>query len=147
MSGWQVLAAVIGALVVLIVASKVNGSLSGWSALVRRFATAKRLEGRKGPILDRHVLGLSAGPSMLGSSREATRLLVSDEGLYIESTGVRGMGSARVLVPWSEVVWLPERKSLWRESVTLRLGHAEAYLAVTPEAFERIRCHLMTRAN
>lgn len=88
-----------------------RASGAGWSALARRFGTNERLERRRERILTQQVIALKSSSRLGGGEGDyATKLLVSVEGFY--TGGVRALGTPRVLVPWSEIVWLSEQRSL-----------------------------------
>jgi hypothetical protein len=109
-------------------------ALSGWTLLARRY---RHIGPRPtGPRLSGQIIGL--GPV---NETRVTRLVLADEGLYLERNPLFRFGQPAVLVPWTAVEYVSEGKFLWRRWRSLELGGMTT-LRVKDEAYEALAPYL-----
>ena len=77
---------------------------------------------RNGTVVDGSGLGSFRADVGIVGDKNVTYLSVSDRGLYLRSHVLFRFMRAPVLVPWSEVKYVSERKVLWSRSYLVDLG-------------------------
>jgi hypothetical protein len=88
--------------------------LSGWTALAQQFRA------ESGPV-GKELRGQVVSVGIVGD-KNVTYVSVSDRGLYLRSHVLFRFMRAPVLVPWSEVKYVSERKVLWWRSYLVDLA-------------------------
>src|SRR5262249_3002768 len=108
--------------------------LSGWTALAQQFRADSGPVGKelKGQVVSVGIVG----------DKNVTYVSVSDRGLYLRSHVLFRFMRAPVLVPWSEVKYVSERKVLWWRSYLIDLGGI-ARIRLKEEAFRSIENFLV----
>lgn len=104
----------------------------GWLFLARRFRAGRRPEGRRlrgevrrlGPVAENNI----------------THMIVSDSGLYLYSSLLFRFMRPALLIPWTEVRFVRERRMLWWRSYEFDLGSVTS-MHVTRRAYEALRGH------
>jgi hypothetical protein len=103
--------------------------MSGWSTLSRRYRVSARPDGRR----------LRSQVVMVGavSERGVTHLIVGPAGLYLYANLLFRFRRPSLLVPWSAIHFVTERRLWWRRWYEFDIGGTTT-LGVRGKAYESI---------
>ena len=106
---------------------------SGWSALAERYSASTRPSGT----------AIFGQVTKFGSVSEGnvTRIIVAQEGLFLEAILLFRFKRPALLIPWTMIGWVRQGKMLWWSFYELDLAGTTS-IRITRKAYEALKEHI-----